>query len=36
MIIKSKKFHHDNLELQAIYNEEFDVYTINIHRVNED
>ena len=31
-IIKSKLFHHNNLDLQLIYDDYLDFYIINIHR----
>lgn len=34
-IVKAKLFHHNNLILQLIYNSHFDIYTINIHREND-
>ena len=35
MLIKSKLFHHDNIQLQLLYHKDFDIYTINIHRFND-
>jgi len=34
MILNSKAFHSNNLTLQLIYHNDFDIYTINIHRHN--
>lgn len=35
-IVKSKAFHHNNLVLRAIYDTDFDIYSIEIHRLNDD
>ena len=34
-ILESKSFHHNNLILQLIFDTDFDLYTINIHRKND-
>lgn len=31
----SKNFHHNNLILQILYHPHFDLYTINIHKIND-
>lgn len=34
-IIKTKLFHHNNLELQIVHDTLFDIYVINIHRLSD-
>lgn len=31
-VIKSKLFHHNNLELQIVFDDIIEIYIINIHR----
>lgn len=35
VIILTKSFHHNNLILQLIHDTHLDIYTINIHRDND-
>lgn len=33
-IIKTKLFHHNNVELQLVFEPSLDIYSINIYRIN--
>jgi hypothetical protein len=34
-IPQPKLFHHNNLQLSIVYDSHFDIYTIEIHRLND-
>ena len=34
-VVEAKLFHHNNLVLQLLYDTAFSIYTLNVHRIND-